>query len=60
MNHIFTLLNWQVRHYISTYKMEGYNLRWVGSMVADCHRTLIQGGIFMYPGMEKNQKENYV
>ena len=33
--------------------MEGYNLRWVGSMVADCHRTLIQGGIFMYPGMEK-------
>ena len=33
--------------------MDGYNLRWVGSMVSDCHRTLIQGGIFMYPGMEK-------
>jgi fructose-1,6-bisphosphatase I len=25
----------------------------LGSKVSDCHRTLIQGGIFMYPGMEK-------
>lgn len=26
-----------------------YNARYVGSMVADVHRTLIYGGIFMYP-----------
>ena len=26
-----------------------YSLRYVGSMVADVHRTLIRGGIFMYP-----------
>jgi len=26
-----------------------YSLRYVGSMVADVHRTLIYGGIFMYP-----------
>ena len=51
-SHFYSFKPWQVRHNISKYKMEGYNLRWVGSMVADCHRTLIQGGIFMYPGME--------
>jgi len=29
-------------------------LRYVGSMVADVHRTLIYGGIFLYPGDVKN------
>lgn len=33
-------------------KQEGrpYTHRYIGSMVADLHRTLIKGGIFMYPG----------
>tara|TARA_R110002020_G_scaffold41276_17_gene121714 strand:- start:1692 stop:2639 length:948 start_codon:yes stop_codon:yes gene_type:complete len=26
-----------------------YNMRWIGSMVADVHRILLRGGIFMYP-----------
>jgi fructose-1,6-bisphosphatase I len=26
-----------------------YNMRWVASMVADVHRILTRGGIFMYP-----------
>lgn len=26
-----------------------YNMRWVASMVADVHRILIRGGIFLYP-----------
>ncbi|MFK4808924.1 class 1 fructose-1,6-bisphosphatase [Devosia sp. ZW T5_3] len=26
-----------------------YNMRWVGSMVADIHRILHQGGVFLYP-----------
>lgn len=26
-----------------------YNMRWIGSMVADIHRILMRGGIFMYP-----------
>lgn len=26
-----------------------YNMRWVGSMVADVHRIVSRGGIFMYP-----------
>ncbi len=26
-----------------------YNMRWVGSMVADVHRILCRGGVFLYP-----------
>ena len=26
-----------------------YSLRYIGSMVADIHRTLLYGGIFLYP-----------
>lgn len=28
----------------------GYSSRYIGSLVADVHRTLLRGGIFMYPG----------
>ncbi len=39
---------------ISTYvdssvKTPGYNMRWIGSMVADTHRIFNRGGIFLYP-----------
>jgi fructose-1,6-bisphosphatase I len=27
----------------------GYSSRYIGSMVADVHRTLLQGGVFLYP-----------
>lgn len=30
--------------------------RYVGALVADFHRTLCKGGIYMYPGEVKNQK----
>ncbi|KAJ3202942.1 hypothetical protein HDU83_006726 [Entophlyctis luteolus] len=30
-------------------KVNAYTARYVGSMVADMHRTLLYGGIFMYP-----------
>ncbi len=30
-----------------------YKLRYVGSLVADFHRTLLKGGIFMFPGDNK-------
>ena len=26
-----------------------FNMRWIASMVADVHRILMRGGIFMYP-----------
>ena len=31
-----------------------YSSRYIGSMVADVHRTLLKGGIFMYPPTESN------
>jgi fructose-1,6-bisphosphatase I len=39
-------------------KEEGrpYSHRYIGSMVADMHRTLIKGGIFMYPADKSNPK----
>ncbi|MBI3268201.1 MAG: class 1 fructose-bisphosphatase [Planctomycetes bacterium] len=30
-----------------------YSLRYIGSLVADVHRTLLYGGIFLYPADEK-------
>lgn len=31
-----------------------YSSRYIGSMVADLHRTLLKGGIFLYPPTESN------
>ena len=41
-----------VEECISLYKfnnLSNYNMRWIGSLVADCYRILIRGGIFLYP-----------
>lgn len=35
---------------------EVYSLRYVGSMVSDVHRTLLYGGIFMYPTDQRTTK----
>lgn len=51
-----------VRDYINVCqrkeKSEGgpYTQRYIGSMVADVHRNLIKGGIFMYPGTTDRPK----
>ena len=29
---------------------KNYNTRWIASLVAECHRIMIRGGIFLYPG----------
>ncbi|MCG8585273.1 MAG: class 1 fructose-bisphosphatase [Pirellulales bacterium] len=31
-----------------------YSLRYIGSLVADFHRTLLKGGVFLYPPTAKN------
>lgn len=33
-----------------------YSARYVGSMVADIHRTILYGGIYLYPADNKNKK----
>ncbi len=32
---------------------EDFNMRWIASMVADVHRIVNRGGIFLYPGDQK-------
>jgi len=54
--------NWDqsVKEYVQSKKMppngKPYALRYVGSMVADVHRTLKYGGIFMYPATKDAPK----
>ena len=33
-----------------------FNMRWIASMVADVHRILTRGGIFMYPCYQEKQE----
>lgn len=44
----------RIQNYVAKLKSENYKSRYVGSMVADIHRTLVKGGVFMYPADEKN------
>jgi len=41
---------------IEGYKRSAYTARYIGSMVADVHRTLLYGGVFCYPADRKNPK----
>lgn len=34
-----------------------FNMRWVASMVAEIHRILVRGGVFMYPADAENRKK---
>jgi len=45
-----------IREYIKECKTSGYAARYVGSMVSDVHRTLLYGGIFVYPADKKSKK----
>ena len=36
------------------YRGQPYSLRYIGSLVADFHRTLLYGGIFLYPADRKH------
>jgi fructose-1,6-bisphosphatase I/sedoheptulose-1,7-bisphosphatase/fructose-1,6-bisphosphatase I len=36
---------------------KNFNMRWTGSMVADVHRILMRGGIFMYPQDSKKPEK---
>ncbi len=41
------------QHYLSWAQERGYSSRYVGAMVADVHRILLKGGVFMYPPTKK-------
>jgi len=39
--------------WVKTDEAGGYGLRYIGSLVADFHRTLLKGGVFLYPPTKK-------
>lgn len=39
--------------YVESLRREGYSSRYIGSLVADFHRTLLKGGVFLYPPTKK-------
>ncbi|MBK7251300.1 MAG: class 1 fructose-bisphosphatase [Gammaproteobacteria bacterium] len=41
------------QRYLDWAQEQGYSSRYVGSMVADVHRILLKGGVFMYPPTRK-------
>jgi len=45
----------EVQQYIHDFKTEGYTSRYIGSLVADVHRTILYGGVYVYPGDAKNK-----
>jgi fructose-1,6-bisphosphatase I len=42
-----------LKRYLDWAHGAGYGARYIGSMVADVHRTLLKGGVFLYPGTKK-------
>ena len=48
--------NWDlpILDYINWCKENKYAARYVGSMVSDVHRTILYGGIFVYPADKKS------
>ena len=49
-------LEWQpgVSSYVRDCKERKFQARYIGSLVADFHRNLLKGGIYLYPATQKN------
>ena len=48
------IIDSDIKLLLGNFKINNYSLRWIGSMVADCHQILMNGGLFLYTGNEKN------
>ncbi len=42
-----------VKEYVEEARRKNYTARYIGSMVADLHRNMIKGGIYLYPPLPK-------
>ena len=47
------VIDQEVMNFISYCKEERITARYIGSLVADFHRNLLKGGIFLYPRTQK-------
>lgn len=45
-----------IKNYLQYCKDSGYSARYIGSLVADFHRNLLKGGIYIYPPTAKAPK----
>lgn len=45
-----------VKQYIEFCKEKNYSARYIGSLVADFHRNMLKGGIYIYPATAKDTK----
>ncbi len=45
-----------IRTYLTACKQQGFSGRYIGSLVADYHRNLFKGGIYLYPTTHKCPK----
>jgi fructose-1,6-bisphosphatase I len=45
-----------VKDYVNYCKEQNYSGRYIGSLVADFHRNLLKGGIYIYPATAKDKK----
>lgn len=43
-----------IQTYMEEMRGKGYSSRYIGSLVADLHRNLLKGGIYMYPPLTKS------
>ena len=42
-----------IQAFLAEAKMRGFKARYIGSLVADFHRNLLKGGVFLYPATAK-------
>ena len=50
------LINPNILSYLESCKREGASARYIGSLVADFHRNLLKGGIYLYPATSQATK----
>ncbi|MBD2699825.1 class 1 fructose-bisphosphatase [Spirosoma sp. BT702] len=43
-----------IQSYLAACRQQQYTARYIGSLVADFHRNLLKGGIYLYPATTKN------
>lgn len=55
-DYIFNEVSDYIRDYIRFCRHNGYVSRYIGSFVADFHRNLLKGGIYLYPAIPKRPK----
>jgi fructose-1,6-bisphosphatase I len=52
----YNLFDESLKQYLLACKEREYSARYIGSLVADFHRNLLKGGIYIYPATSKSPK----